>query len=262
MRVVALSTGSCGNSYIIEIVNEQSEREYILLDCGLAYKTLVEYITFEGISIDMISYLIITHEHSDHIKSLTKLLKHHPTIELIVSKKTYDILSLEKVEYLNTFFISHAKKYTSESFEVLGVDKTHDAVEPLSFIIQERVSKKSIAFFTDLGEYTPLHCNLLKQCNIIFLECNYDEELLKNSHMHSTYIQRLQSPYGHLSNSQAQECVSQFIEDNQTIVLSHISENVNTYTLAYDSIQKSVLQSQKDVKVLVSFQKKSTGWIG
>ena len=37
MKVVALTTGSWGNSYIIEINNHES-KEYILLDCGITYK--------------------------------------------------------------------------------------------------------------------------------------------------------------------------------------------------------------------------------
>ena len=186
-------------------------------------------------------------------------MKDHPNIQLVISKGTNDSL---KLNYEKTTFVSHAQKFKENGFEILAVEKDHDGLEPLSFIIKEDETQKSIAFFTDLGEFTPLHSNLIKQCNIVFLECNYDDELVKTSNMHYTYLQRLQSPLGHLSNNQAQELCKQFICDNQTIILSHISENVNTYELAYSKIKQVIDEQQtKNNQIIVSFQKESTGWI-
>lgn len=283
--VNALSTGSCGNCYIIKyqsnektdnlVVNSDNElikhsninsvdnsdlNSYIMLDCGFSYKQLKDMLSKESIEFKQISYLIITHEHSDHIKGLNQILKLYPTITLIISKGTYSSL---KLNHNKTIFISGSQKITIEStLNIIGVDKTHDGEEPLSFIIENNSTKKKIAFFTDLGEYNPIHINMLQSCDIIFLETNYDEELIKSSNMHQSYLQRLKSPLGHLSNTQARELCLKFIRENQTIVLSHISENVNSYQRAFNSIQEIIISKKLCNTILkISYQQKPTNWI-
>ncbi|MCH8519635.1 MAG: MBL fold metallo-hydrolase [Nanoarchaeota archaeon] len=281
--VNALSTGSCGNCYLIKCSTDNSN-SYIMLDCGFSYKQLTQMLNGElnenlssrsnekinkdlynksnkkPISFENISHLIISHEHSDHIKGLQQILKLHSHITLIISKGTYSSL---KLNYDKTIFISGNEKISINSaLNIIGVEKTHDGEEPLSFIIQDNQTHKKIAFFTDLGEYNSLHINMLQLCDIVFLETNYDEELVKNSNMHYTYLQRLKSPLGHLSNTQAQELCSKYIRENQTIILSHISENVNSYNKAFNSIQQVIKSKQlQNVILKISYQQQPTGWL-
>lgn len=257
MRVNALSTGSCGNCFIINLNNDS--KKFAMIDCGFSFKQLDKMLSDENISFSQISHLIITHEHIDHVKGLKQIIKKYPTINIIISKGTNQALSLN---YENTTFIKSNEKISIDNIEITGIEKNHDGIEPLSYVIYDLFSKKKIGIFNDLGDYNIVHCNILKQCDIIFLECNYDDELVKSSQMHYSYLQRLQSPLGHLSNSQAANLCSTFISDNQTIILSHISENVNSYFIAYEKINSIVKSSKaKNVKVLTSFQLHPTGWI-
>lgn len=259
MKVVALATGSSGNSYIFNIKSNPIENQHIMLDCGFSYKYLKESCFDEGIDITQINHLIISHEHTDHIKGLQMIIKNNPTIHLIISRGTYKAL---KLNHNNITFIGHAQIIKIGDCEIMGVEKEHDGLEPLSFILKDINENKSVAQFTDLGDFTPLHSNLLKHCDIIFLECNYDDDQLRFSNMHFSYIQRLQSSQGHLSNNQAKELCSNFLRDNQTIVLSHISENVNTYEKAYQTIKGVIFKKNtQNNSVIISFQKESTGWI-
>ena len=270
MKINALSTGSSGNSFIIDKEDKKNTtqyKNYILIDCGFSYKQLTVILQEQHIYFSQISHLIITHEHSDHIKGLKQIIKLHPQITIILSKGTFLGLKSVQIEIKNYIIISPNEKVILNNIEIIGVEKEHDGIEPLSLILVDINTKKKIAIFNDLGEFNVVHTNMLKQCNIIFLECNYDEELIKNSTMHYSYLNRIQSPKGHLSNSQAQELCSHFLQPNQTIILSHISENVNSYFLAYSKLSKTISKKQienpnlKNITLLTSFQLTPTGWI-
>ncbi|MFT4243870.1 MAG: MBL fold metallo-hydrolase [Candidatus Woesearchaeota archaeon] len=259
IQINALSTGSCGNCYLVKYRLENVIK-YIMIDCGFSYKQLSQMLEKEQISFEQITHLIITHEHSDHIKGLEQTLKLHPHLQLIISKGTNEVLN---INFSNTQFISNNQKIIVEStLTITGIQKAHDGREPLSFTIEDTQHQKRIAIFTDLGEFNPIQCNILQLSDIVFLETNYDNELLKTSNMHHSYIQRLQSPLGHLSNSQAAELCSKFIKENQTIILSHISENVNSYNKAFNTIYSIIKEKNlQNINLKISYQLESTGWI-
>ena len=259
IQINALSTGSCGNCYLVKYQLENTIK-YIMIDCGFSYKQLSQMLEKEQVSFEQITHLIITHEHSDHIKGLEQTLKLHPHLQLIISKGTNEILNNN---FSNTQYISGNEKIIiNPTLSITGIQIAHDGREPLSFTIQDTITKKRIAIFTDVGEFNPIHTNILHLSDIIFLETNYDTELLKTSNMHSSYIQRLQSPLGHLSNSQAAELCSKFIKENQTIILSHISQNVNSYNKAFNAIQSIIKEKNlKNIHLKISYQLESTGWI-
>ena len=231
-----------------------------MIDCGFSYKQLSQMLKKEHIQFEDISHLIITHEHCDHIKGLEQILKLHSHLKLIISKGTNEALNNN---FLNTQFISNNQKIIIEStLTITGIQKTHDGKEPLSFTIEDIQHQKRIAIFTDLGEFNPIHCNILQLSDIIFLETNYDTQLIKTSNMHHSYIQRLQSPLGHLSNSQAAELCSKFIKENQTIILSHISQNVNSYNKAFNTIHSVIKEKNlQNIDLKISYQLEPTGWI-
>ena len=280
MRVNALVTGSKGNSYLIEISQDISSKKlYILLDCGISYSELLEYCSKYEISLDDIKYLLITHEHSDHIKGVEQLLKKHPNITIITSKGVSDFLQLDiKIKEQNHTLkiISANDKFLFENFEVFAFEKSHDCIEPLSFIVKCLKTHTKSIFLTDLGDFTDFHMHLLKRCDIIFLEANYDESLIKSSNMHYTYINRVVSSYGHLSNLQAVEICKKIIDaqkhierelqHKKTIVLSHISQNLNSYERAYLMLKSCIdsyagEQLRDTILLRVSFQHSPTGWI-
>ena len=65
MRIVNLSSGSDGNITYIE-----SDLVKILLDDGLSCTESVKRLDAIGISPNEIDAIVVTHEHSDHIKGI------------------------------------------------------------------------------------------------------------------------------------------------------------------------------------------------
>lgn len=87
MRIITLSSGSCGNCYLLRLNNGKT----IVLDAGIKFKDITHHPEFP--SFKDISFVFISHIHKDHNKSLDDFKKTGcPMI-------TYEMLH-EKVENL------------------------------------------------------------------------------------------------------------------------------------------------------------------
>lgn len=65
LRFCSLFSGSTGNSFFV-----QSSSTNILVDAGVSAKKIVEALASLDFNIESISGILVTHEHSDHIKGL------------------------------------------------------------------------------------------------------------------------------------------------------------------------------------------------
>ncbi|MFP4402274.1 MAG: MBL fold metallo-hydrolase [Candidatus Nanoarchaeia archaeon] len=283
LKINSISSGSSGNCYIMEN-GCGNQVYYYLVDCGISYNTLRDFCIEHLVNMDLITHIFITHEHSDHIKGLKYVLKNHPHITVVLSKRIKenvfkDINNMNntrnlinnnavnniskssqndyRVEYIsiNTPFLVH-------NIEVYPFETSHDCINPLNFIFKDVNSQRRIGFFTDLGEFTMYHVQLAKLCSIVVVESNYDEHLAITSRMHQNYIGRLLSSKGHLSNLQAQEFISLFAREHQIILLAHISENVNSYERVFTLVDTMLTKlSQINIMFHVCFQNSYGEWV-
>ena len=83
MKICNLSSGSDGNLTYIECGTTK-----LLVDIGLSCREVETRLGFLGVDADDISAILITHEHSDHIKGLEVFAKKHQT-EVYVHQKGY-----------------------------------------------------------------------------------------------------------------------------------------------------------------------------
>ena len=75
LAICSLASGSSGNCYLV-----RSESTALLVDAGISAKQIAERLKLFGLEIRDISTILITHEHSDHIKGLEVLAKQGITI--------------------------------------------------------------------------------------------------------------------------------------------------------------------------------------
>lgn len=260
MKTFCLSTGSSGNSFYIESQNKIK----ILVDCGLSYTKTKEYLKQKQIQIEELTAILITHEHSDHIQALDQFLK-QTNIPIYLSQGTYNFLKLEKtfkLEKLNQLnIIKHHDSLTFDDINILALNRPHDSNEALSFIFNDY--HKKLGIFTDLGHVDNESLHILKTLDIIYFETNYDDEIIeqKKHKLYYNYISRLTSKIGHLSILQAIETLREIVNNSQTIILSHISENTNTYTNSYQKVKQALDSDGKYPKILVGYQGEPSEWI-
>ena len=256
MRIVNLASGSKANSTFVSFGETK-----ILIDVGLSEKKLRESLTEIGESLENISAVLITHEHVDHIKGLKMLVK-HTNINFFLHKELAKSSAVSDIIFkdgcLRTF---ENIRFNVGDFEIEPIEISHDAVRPVAFMLNVHKSNVKVAFMTDLGVVSERIKTIIKGVKIIFLESNYDEDMIDGGPYPYVVKQRIKGEKGHLSNAQSLE-LAKFLYENGTkcFVLSHISQNNNTYEKAYVNFA-SYFESQglvigRDVKLKVSFQEK------
>jgi len=229
VELCAIASGSNGNCYYVG-----TENEAILVDVGVSRKQVLLRMEERGLDPSKITGIFISHEHADHtrgIRVLAKSLK----VPVYMTKGTFD----------NTWNPNRPGKYglfepdqafMFGEFVIHPFLKKHDAANPCSFRIETQ--GKSIGVFTDIGEACANVKKHFKQCDAVFLEANYDEEMLQNGTYPYPLKQRVLSDVGHLSNKQAFE-----LAQNEAglqlkhVLLSHLSGENNTPELAYEAFR-------------------------
>lgn len=220
IEICALASGSNGNSYYIG-----NENEAVLIDAGLYYKKLVERLEEAGLEKSKIKAVFISHEHSDHIMGVRGCSK-RLGVPAIFSQHTYSKLRAKhKPDFFD--FFEASKPYKVGDLSIFPFKKSHDACDPHSFRVEHK--GESIGIFTDIGTVNTTFAEEFNKCKAVFLESNYDIEMLRNGQYPEYLKARVASDKGHLSNEQALELVKNHAsEDLHTILASHISNNNNS----------------------------------
>lgn len=234
MKIVNLGSGSKGNCTLIS-----GAGTVVLIDAGLSLVEIETKLDILGVSPSYINGILITHEHSDHIKSIGKFSKKYH-VPVYAHLDEWPILE-NKISGMtpNLKF-----GFTEQNFRIGGLTispfkLSHDANMCVGYSVITNGAKFSIA--TDLGTYTKDIIEKLKGSQLVMIEANHDENLLLNNPNYPLILKkRILSNKGHLSNIQSAEVIAQLVGGTNQIILSHLSEENNSPALAYNTI-KSIL---------------------
>lgn len=236
LRVINLSSGSDGNMTYIE-----SDKSKLVLDMGLSCQESVKRLERLGVSPRDLDAIIVTHEHSDHIKG----------IDVFSSKYEIPVYAHEKVwlgldDKLKKVSINE-RKIIDEKFEfkdlmITPVEVPHD-VKCFGFSFNQ--DDKKISIVTDLGHITDKIIDSISQSQIVYLEANYDRDMLYKGDKYPLSLKRrIDGPNGHLSNNVSAEAIEKLVSSgSRQIILSHLSKENNTPDLAYNFISNKIKEN-------------------
>jgi len=224
LKLYPLYSGSSGNMYLIK-----SPSSTVLVDIGVSFKALKTCLENLNMDFSDISALLITHEHSDHIKGITTFIN-KTNIPIYSSEGTKNyILNKLQDKFKNTPNITAVKPETSLAIGDITVTPfatSHDAVDPVGYTLQNDKSILTIA--TDLGYVSDNVYEHLLNSDLSVIESNYDRNLL----MYGSYTYplkcRIQSDIGHLSNDDTSNLILDLARHGKRdFILGHISQNNN-----------------------------------
>lgn len=241
LKFCSLYSGSTGNSLLV-----QTDKTNILVDAGVSGKKIEEALNSFSIDISSISAILVTHEHSDHIKSIGLLSKKY-NIPVFANIETWNAMPDEKgkisIENQKTFSLD--KTFSISDLDIRAFSIPHDAANPCGFNIFNKNSKISIA--TDLGHVTPEIIHSLENSKFVLIESNYDPEVLRCSRYPYPLKARINGPTGHLSNYFAGEVVSDLMHSGlQAAMLGHLSKENNFPELAYSTVVEQISNHNLD----------------
>jgi phosphoribosyl 1,2-cyclic phosphodiesterase len=244
----SLASGSSGNSYYVG-----NGDEGLLIDAGISSRRIVKALAENGISMGQIKAVMITHDHSDHIKGLATLANKYRLPVMATPDCLKGISQHPLTAELDKSLMQTIK--ARQAFRLSGLEVTpfsvpHDRMGNVGYHV--RNSHASLTLATDLGVLTDEAIHYLKAATAIVLESNYDEELLQKGFYPPYLKQRIRSHQGHLSNADAASFLQQHYHPGiQQIFLCHLSQHNNRPDLARESALKALNGCAPDAGKLV-----------
>jgi phosphoribosyl 1,2-cyclic phosphodiesterase len=206
----------------------------LLVDAGVSYRGLAASLDDQGYAPGDLSAVLVTHEHTDHIKGLKTLLS-RTKIPLYASKGTLEYLWLNDYIPSGTSVCECEGEFTVGDIAVRPFHTPHDAARSLGYRFT-MPDLRTVAVATDLGHITEeVRANLLG-CDLVMLESNYDVNMLECSSYPYPLKRRIKSDYGHLSNEVCAAFLPELVQNGATrLVLGHLSEQNNIPELARET---------------------------
>lgn len=234
----SLYSGSSGNCSIV-----QTNTTKILIDAGESAKKIGEALQSINVDPSSINGILITHEHSDHVKGLGVFSKKFQ-IPVYANFETWNAMPKQKEKINeNNIRIINFDKFNIGDIEVKPFSIPHDAANPCGYNFYHDNKKMSIA--TDIGHMTKDIINHLTNSSFMLLEANYEPEILKCSSYPYLLKERIKGPNGHLSNSDAGKTISYLMNYGlNNVMLGHLSKENNFPELAYKTVVEELMENQ------------------
>ncbi len=229
-----LGSGSKGNSIYISDGNGA-----VIVDAGLSAKQCMLRMEARGLDPEMVRGIVITHEHTDHVKGARVLAKRLKT-PVWASRGTWkgvgDLEGAERCQF------RPGKGFRLGGLELLPFLIPHDALEPVGLVVQANGVRLGLA--TDLGKATTLVQGRLAGCQALIIEANHDPVLLKDGPYPPWLKQRVRGNHGHLSNQQGAELAAGLCHEGlKEVVLAHLSETNNDPAAAREAAQTALMKA-------------------
>lgn len=239
MRLVSIASGSSGNC-----IYAGTEETHILIDAGISNKRIEQGLNEIGVKGSELNGVVITHEHSDHVKGLGVLARKHG-VPIYGTKETLE--EIQEMKYLGEYprELFHPVLpdvgFLIGDIEVKPFSIDHDAANPVGYRIQ--AERKSVAVATDMGHFDQYIIEHLQGLDALLLEANHDVRMLETGPYPYYLKRRILGDHGHLSNDNAGRLLNHVLHDGlKHILLGHLSKENNYEELAYETVKLEIDQ--------------------
>ncbi|NLJ71954.1 MAG: MBL fold metallo-hydrolase [Syntrophomonadaceae bacterium] len=235
MQVHILASGSSGNAIFFQMGSTK-----VLIDAGISAKRIELGLASVGVRAEELDAILITHEHSDHVKGIDVLVRRHQ-IPVFARPKTWEQISCQEK------LPSACVKYLEDDLELNNLyikpfPISHDAVDPVGFTLFSGNFKGVVA--TDLGLVDEAVSDALEMADIAILEANHDVQMLRNGAYPTFLKERILGNRGHLSNIEAGKLLANIKKKpNMQVFLAHLSRENNLPSLAYNTVTDILTQA-------------------
>lgn len=253
-----LSSGSSGNSTFIS-----SKKTKLLFDVGLSYKKLREKLSEIDLCIENIDGIVISHEHSDHIKAIEQISKKHPSIPFLCNGDTAKAIVDYTGLHPNFQIFSSQEGFRFGDIDITPFSIQHDTLDPVAFALCFDGIKVGIC--TDLGFASNLVAHHLIDCDYLLLEANHEESMVHSCARPMIYKKRVLGRQGHLSNQDCASLLQKLLETSKKplkhVYLAHLSSECNTKEVALKTVSEHLAKHGIMVDLSIAHQEKVSKYL-
>ena len=252
MKLWVLGSGSSGNAVLVEAAGSR-----ILIDAGFAPRVLKHRLSAAGVHPESIEAVVVTHEHTDHAKGVAAAAK----------KWGWTVVSTAGTRMmcpdwsgLKMILTPRKSSIAIGDFQLETFPVAHDANEPIGVIVTCLADGARAGIIYDLGYVTETVQRAMDRLDVLVIEANHDEGMLRTGPYPVSVQSRIGGKFGHLSNRVAAQTASRCIHSGlNNIVLAHLSESCNDPRTALKTVGESLRRGRFKGRLTASSQNRVVG---
>lgn len=258
IRFSPLFSGSSGNATYVGCDDSQ-----LLVDAGMSGSRITQEMALIGVDPYKLDAILVTHEHSDHIKGIGILSRKYD-IPVYATEGTWEGMyqKIGNIAEKNRIIFEPEQDFFIGSLNVIPFSIPHDAAQPVGYAFELDGARLSIA--TDIGCIRDSWLKYVMGSDAVILESNYDVGMLNAGRYPYELKKRISSRRGHLSNDDAGAVAVELARHGaRQIILGHLSQENNFPDLAMRSceyaFQMSGLAPHEETMLYVARRDGTTG---
>ena len=232
MFILSLQSGSNGNCIYVE-----SRGVGLLLDAGISGRRAQERLAEHGRDISAVDAVVISHDHVDHTGCMG-IYNRKFGLPVYVTPETLRAAArrrpLGKIGRIHHFEAGDTLRFGKVTVETIPTP--HDAEDGVAFVVDD--GRRRVGILTDLGHVFDGLDAVVRSLDAIFLESNYDSDMLLDGSYPEFLQDRIRGAGGHLSNVEAARLLHSAGKDLKWACLAHLSEENNCPKLALRTHRK------------------------
>ncbi len=202
-----------------------------MVDAGISRLAIRRRLAAFGLTPDALDGVLLTHEHSDHVRGLDVLMRRHP-VPVWATRGTWSRVG---VCAPGGGELKSGREIRIGRLLIHPVATSHDAAEPVAFIIDDGTVRLGVC--TDTGVMTALLCERFRGCDLLLIEANHDADMLRHGPYPWPLKQRIASRLGHLANHQTVEALDELgTRGLRAVVGLHLSAENNLPEMVLGSL--------------------------
>lgn len=235
LKFSVLASGSTGNAIYVE-----TPKRRFLIDAGLSGKKIEQLFAQASLSLDSLDGIIVSHEHSDHIKGVGILARRYG-MPIYANDKTWAAMTplIGAVPPAQKFSLEKEKLTTFADMDIESFTVSHDAADPMFFSFMHEGKKLTI--ITDTGYVSDRMLGAAEESDVLIFEANHDVGMLRMGRYPWNVKRRILGDEGHVSNEDAGMALAGLVRRKKAdVYLAHLSKDNNMKDLARMTVQQTL----------------------
>lgn len=236
LKFISFGSGSSGNCYFL-----YTGMDGIMIDCGIDVRKLRNFFCDYGLHISDIHNILVTHDHTDHVKSVGPLshanrLPVYTTLE--IHQGIYRNWCVNnKIDDTMKRFLYKGETLDIGDFSVTPFPVPHNSTDNVGYCI--KCGDTVFSIVTDCGHVTSEIGKYIRKSNYLVLEANHGLEQLRDGKYPDFLKKRIAGDYGHLSNEDCGVALAEYATPSlRKVWLCHLSEENNHPDLARNTVER------------------------
>lgn len=231
----SFGSGSSGNCCYIGTPNGG-----LLIDAGIREDAVEMLLRSNGVGMDKVKGILLTHDHHDHVKYAYKFLRNFKGISLFCTNRVMNgILRHHNVSRrIKDYHIPIFKEipFKVGDFEVTAFETSHDGTDNMGFSLIYQGRRFVLA--TDMGVVTTRADHYIRQANYLVMEANYDLRMLMEGPYPEHLKARIITTTGHMENEETAKYLQGIYHGGlRNVFLCHLSAENNTPSKALIAVK-------------------------